>query len=442
MRSPSAKASTAAELEAWFDRLWPIMRSITGDGVRATHDILSELVPLERIEIPSGTSVFDWTVPQEWVFREAYVIDPNGNRILDAAENTLHLVNYSVPFRGRLSRAELDEHLFSLPDMPDAIPYVTSYYRKRWGFCLSQRRRDVLPDGDYQVVVDTDHIDGSLTLSEAVLPGRSDAEVLISTYTCHPSMANNELSGPLATAFLAKRIADWSDRRLTYRFVFAPETIGAITYLSQRGEHLRTKMVAGYVVTCVAIDTEFTFQQSQRRDTLADRAGLYALSTAGVDHRARDFRPTGSDERQYCSPGFDLPMASLMRGPYGEYSEYHTSLDNKDRIDFGALAGTVNMLEAICRTLDRTAVYRNTAPFGEPNLGKRDLYPTIGGKRANMGHRRRAHATLWLCNQCDGTRDLIEIAERSGMPLELLHDIATDCVEKGLFEEMPAETVR
>lgn len=424
------------ELEAYFDRLWPIMRSITGEGVRETHDILSELIPLDRTEVPSGTQAFDWTVPKEWVFRDAYVVGPDGSRVLDARKNTLHVVNYAAPFRGRLSRAELDERLYSLPGMPDAIPYVTSYYRENWGFCLSQNQRDALPDGDYDVVIDTDFIDGSLTYSEAVLPGKSDREVLISTYTCHPSMANNELSGPLVSAFLARRIAQWPERNYTYRFVFAPETIGAITYLSQRGDHLKKSVAAGYVVTCVGLPTVPTYQLSQRADTLADRAARHALAQLDEPFEVRDFHPTGSDERQYCSPGFDLPVGSYIRGRYGQYDEYHTSLDNKDLIDFSALNASLNAMEAICRTLDQNHRYRNDAPFGEPNLGKRGLYPTTGGKRANMDHRQRAHATLWLCNQCDGRRDLIDIAERSGMPLPLLYDIAEQCVSRGLFSRV------
>lgn len=422
------------EIESYFDRLWPLLRSITGEGVRQTHDILGEVVSLERIEVPSRTSAFDWTVPQEWVVRDAYLIDPNGKRILDIKENNLHLVNYSVPFRGRLSRDELDVRLYSLPEQPDAVPYVTSYYRPHWGFCLSQRQRDALPEGEYEVVVDTDHVDGALTISEVVLPGESEDEVLISTYTCHPSMANNELSGPLAAAFLARRIAAWPRRRMTYRFVFAPETIGAITYLSLRGDHLKRHLAAGYVVTCVGLDRPFTFQKSQRGDTVADRAGLYALRSLGLDHRVRDFHPTGSDERQYCSPGFDLPVGSILRGPYSQYPEYHTSLDNKGLISFVALQGTIDLLEEVCRVLDVNATYRNLVSLGEPNLGKRGLYQTVGGKRANMDHRQRTHATLWLVNQANGKRDLLAIAERSNVPIDQLDDVARSCLEKGLFK--------
>lgn len=428
------KATTTEEMEAIFDRLWPIMRSITGDGVRQTHDILSEIIPLQRMEIPSGTAVFDWTIPREWVFKEAYVIDPAGNRILDASKNTLHLVNYSAPFRGTMTKAELEKRLFSLPQMPDAIPYVTSYYRDNWGFCICQNQREELTEGEYEIFIDTDFVDGSLTLSEAVLPGRSDKEVLISTYTCHPSMANNELSGPIVAAFLARRLAAWKDRYYTYRFVFLPETIGAIAYLSERGDLLTERLVAGYVVTCVGLEEVPTYQRSEHGDTLADKAALHALSRLDEPFEATDFHPTGSDERQYCSPGFRLPVGSYIRGRYGQYDEYHTSLDNRDLISFPSLLASLDAIESICSSLDKNRIYRSKAPFGEPNLGRRGLYPTTGGKRANMDHRRRAHGQLWLCNQCDGKRDLIDIAERSGMPLEILHDLAEQSVSAGLFE--------
>lgn len=424
------------ELEEYFDRLWPILRSITGEGVRMTHAILGELVPLERIELPSGTPIFDWTVPREWLVREAYAIDPRGDRILDIADNNLHLIGYSAPFQGTISRQDLDAHLFSLPAQPDAIPYLTSYYQERWGFCLSQRQRDALPEGSYKVVIDTEFTDGSLTLSEAVIPGESDDEVLISTYTCHPSMANNELSGPLVSAFLARQIAAWPRRRLTYRFVFGPETIGTIAYLWLRGEHLKRRMVAGYVVTCVGLDRPFTYQRSQRGNTVADRCAMHALETLGLPFNFRDFHPTGSDERQYCSPGFDLPVGSLLRGSYIEYPEYHTSLDNKSLISFDALRGSVRALEKICRTLDANVAYRNLFPYGEPNLGKRNLYPMFRAAE----QREWVRAILWFLNQSNGSRDLIEISDRSGIPLDRLHEAATACLEKGLVEVSPSSS--
>lgn len=423
------EADSPEQIEALFDRLWPLMRSLTGEGVRATHDILSEYMPLQRIEVPSGTRVFDWVVPKEWVVRDAHVIGPDGWRMLDVADNSLRLVNYSVPFRGTLSLAALDKHLHSRRDMPDAIPYVTSYYEPRWGFCLSQNERAALPDGDYEVVVDTELKDGALTISEVVLPGLESDEVLISTYTCHPSLANNELSGPLVAAMLYRRLAAWPERRLTYRFVFAPETIGAIAYLALRGDHLREHLVAGYIATCCGLATHFTYKRSRRGESLADRAALHALKALGAEHRVRDFAPTGSDERQYCSPGFNLPVGSLIRGAYGDYPEYHTSLDNKSLIDFEALHGTIDAYEAICRTLDRNVTFENLLPYGEPQLGRRGLYPTLGAPDQAA----RVEAMMWVINLSDSEHDLLSIAERSGLSVDQLWPAAIAAEKAGIL---------
>jgi len=279
----AAPVDETALLEAYFDRLWPLLRSITGAGVRASHDILSELIPLERLEISSGTRVFDWEVPREWVVREAYVEAPDGRRLFDVREHTLHLLNYSAPFQGTVSRDELDAHLHSLPEQPDAIPYVTSYYAERWGFCCRHRDREALPEGDYRVVIDTELKPGSMTLGEAVLGGESEREVLLSCCTCHPSMANNELSGPLVASLLYRRLAAWPDRRLTYRFVFLPETIGSIAYLAMRGEHLRDTLVGGYVVNCTGLPCDITFKRSRQGDSPADKAALAALTALAPD---------------------------------------------------------------------------------------------------------------------------------------------------------------
>ena len=434
MMQSTAVPESLEEIEGLFDRLWPLLRSLTGPGARATHDILAEFVPLERIEVPSGTKVFDWTVPKEWSVREAYVTGPDGRRILDVAENNLRLVNYSVPFRGRLSRRELDAHLHSRPDLSDAIPYVTSYYEPRWGFCLSERERRALPDGSYDVVVDTELVDGALTMSEAVLPGSSKDEVLISSYTCHPSLANNELSGPIAAAFLYRRLAAWPQRRLTYRFVFAPETIGAIAYLAMRGTQLRERLIAGYVVTCIGLDTHFTYKRSRQGNSLADRAALHALKHVGIELRVRDFAPTGSDERQYCSPGFNLPVGSLMRGAYGDYPEYHTSLDNKSLISFPVLQGSIAAYEAICRALEYNATFQNLFPYGEPQLGRRGLYPTLG----SVDQPRQVGAMMWVLNLSDGDHDLLAIAERSGVPIQDLWNAAVAAEKKGVLKRLPA----
>jgi len=418
-----------SQLESYFDRLWPLLRSLTGQGVRDTHKVLSELVPLETIEIPSGTQVFDWTVPKEWVVREAYVVTPDGERILDVHVNNLHLVSYSVPFVGILSKSELDQHLYSLPDMPDAIPYVTSYYAPRWGFCLSERQRRLLPEGDYQVVIDTDHIDGSMTLSEAVLPGEEHQEVLISTYTCHPSLANNELSGPLVSAFLFRRLAALPKRRLTYRFVFLPETIGAIAYLQRRGEHFKKHLIAGYVVTCVGDRGPFTYKKSRQGTTAADQAALHILSRRGSG-RVVEFVPAGSDERQYCSPGFNLPVGSIMRSMYGTYMEYHTSLDNKDFISFQAMQESISIYFETCCALEVNRCYITHVAHGEPQLGKRGLYPSVG---TNKPREDEVKAMMWVINFSDGDHDLLSIADRSGFDVQFLAKVAKKLVHAGVL---------
>lgn len=425
------------ELERYFDRLWPLLRSITGDGVRATHDILTEVAPLERHEIPTGSEALDWIVPDEWRVREAYLVGPDGERVLDAHDNNLHLLNYSAPFTGTVSRAELDEHLFSLPDQPDAIPYRTSYYRRRWGFCLSHRQRVALPDGDYRVVIDTEHFAGSLTLSEAVLPGETDEEVLFTTYTCHPSLALNELSGPLLTAFLYRRIAAWPQRRLTYRFVFGPETIGSICYLAMRGEEMKRKLNAGYIVTCVGDDGDYRLKLSRRGASLADRAARHALQ--GLPHSVVDFGPSGSDERQYCSIGFNLPVASITRTAYGNYPGYHNSGDNKSLMDFDAMTRTLDLYERIARILDLNERVRNRVVHGEPQMSKYgELYPTVS--QGYPGD--QAMALKWLIQLADGETDLIAIAERSALDVELLADVASRLVDVGLFERLgPVDAV-
>ena len=421
----------ANDIATIFDRLWPILRSITGVGVRQTHDILSEIVKLERHEIPTGTQVFDWTIPKEWVVHEAYVISPKGQRILDVKENNLHLLNYAAPFQGVVSKLDLEQHLYSIPEKPTAIPYVTSYYAPRWGFCLSQSEREALPEGDYKVVIDTEMIEGSLTLSEAVLLGESEQEVLISTYTCHPSLANNELSGPLVAAFLYKKLAALEQRRLTYRFVFLPETIGAIAYLHLRGEHLKKNLVAGYVLTCIGDAGAFTYKRSRQRTSLADRAAEHVLKHLDKPSKVIDFSPLGSDERQYCSPGFNLPIGSLMRSMYGTFPEYHTSLDNREFISFEAMAESVEVYFKIMLALENNLIYNNLFPYGEPQLGKRGLYETIGRNTIPE----LSSAVFWLLNFADGEHDLLSICEKSGFNIELLGQAARACLQNGLLEK-------
>jgi len=433
------RADEADEIESFFDRLWPIMRSITGPGVRQTHQILGEVLPLTRHEVESGTEVLDWTVPEEWDVREAYVITPEGDRILDVRENTLHLLNYSAPFRGTVTKAELDAHLYSLPEQPDLIPYRTSYYRKNWGFCLSENQRRALPEGNYEVVIDTDHFPGSLTISEAVLEGESDQEVFFSTYTCHPSLANNELSGPLLTAFLYRRIASWRERNLTYRFVFAPETIGAICYLAMRGEELKERLQAGYIATCVGDSGGFRLKRSKSGSTVADRAAEAVLERRGVEHKVVPFNPSGSDERQYCSLGFNLPVASISRTAYGDYKEYHTSGDNKSLMDFNAMVETLDLYEEVARTNDRNSIVRNRVIHGEPQMSKYgEIYPTV-----HQGYPGEAAMALkWLIHYADGERDLLGIAEMSGISVDVLAEVAAQGAKMGIFEYAEGEQGR
>jgi len=424
----------ADEIADYFDRLWPLNRSLTGDGVRESLRILAELVPIEHTEVPSGASVFDWIVPPEWNVREAYVVTPRGDRILDFRENNLHLLGYSTSFEGKVTRGELEDHLYSLPAQPTAIPYVTSYYEPRWGFCLSQEQRDGLEDGDYRVVVDAEHRQGSLTIGEIYLPGETEREVLFSTYLCHPSLANNELSGPLVTAFLAREVSRMPQRRLSYRFVFVPETIGSLCLLHLRGEHLLKHLAAGYVVTCVGTDTPFTLKRSRRHASLADRAAVSVLRSARQGFIDLDFFPDGgSDERQYCSPGFNLPVASVMRAMYGTYPEYHTSLDNRDLISFSALSETVDLYSDIVAVLEANGSFQNLSPFGEPQLGRRGLYPTLGTAEATQ----ETSATMWLLNMSDGEHDLLQVSEQSGHSVALLRTLADRCVASGLLDALP-----
>ena len=420
---------------ALLERLFPVMRSLTGPGARETHDVLSSLAPFERIEVPSGTQVLDWTVPKEWIFREAYIVGPDGQRVVDAADHNLHVVNYSIPFRGTMSRQALDQHLHSLPEQPDAIPYVTSYYAPSWGFCLSQRQRDALPEGTYQVVVDSDLVEGSMTLSEALLPGESQQEVLFSSYTCHPSMANDELCAPIALALLCRRLAARPRRRLTYRFVLLPETIGSIAYLARRGDHLMDKLVAGYAVANIGRPLPLQVKRSRRGDSWADRVAEQVLTQRDPETLVIPFAPVGSDERQYCSPGFDLPVAALTRGE-PTYPEYHSSLDDLDLVSAKTLAETVDDLVALCDCLELNRRYRNLKPRGEPQLGRYGLYPSKGSRNDRD---QKVLAFAWLLNQSDGTQDLLAISKTSGLPMALLAEAAADCVGCGLLEEIESE---
>jgi aminopeptidase-like protein len=407
------------ELHALVAELFPTLRSITGDGFRHTLEVLGRHVAVEVHEVPSGTQVFDWTVPPEWNARAAWIEDPSGRRVVDLADSSLHLVSYSVPVDARMSLAELRPHLHALPDQPDLIPYRTSYYARDWGFCLPQRQLDALPDGDYRVLIDATLTDGHLTWGECLVPGASEREVLISTHACHPSLANDNLSGVAVATLLAWLLAG-ATLRHSYRFLFIPGTIGSITWLA-RNQARTGRITAGLVLACLGDPGGFTYKRSRRGDAPVDRAVAVALRDLGVPHSLEDFSPYGYDERQYCSPGFDLPVGCLNRTPHGRFPEYHTSADDLGFVRPGQLGGSLAACLAVLRVLEDDGVYRNLKPHCEPQLGRRGLYGPLGGRSDTVTSQL---ALLWVLNLGDGRHTLVDVAERSGLPFDLIHAAA------------------
>jgi aminopeptidase-like protein len=399
------------KIEKYFDLLWPLNRSLTGENNRKSLKILQELIPVEIHEVPSGKKVFDWTVPKEWNVGRAYIITPDGKKIVDAAENNLHLVSYSIPVNAKFTFQELLPHLHYIEDMPDAIPYRTSYYKPDWGFCLTYNKfKDMPRDGLYEVIIDSELKEGFLTYGDCVLKGETEEEVLFSTYICHPSMANNELSGMLVTAFLYDKINSLSQKKYTYRFAFIPETIGSINYLSEHGEWLKQKLKGGYIISCVGDKGTFTYKKSRRGDSLADKTALHTLQYSGKTFKAVDFSPLGSDERQYCSPGFNLPVGVISRSMFHQYKEYHTSLDNKDFVCFKSMEESVEMIFDFVKAFELNGYYENLNPYCEPQLGQRGLYNIPGGAKQ---HPRELLRTLCVLNYSDTKHDLIDIAEKN-----------------------------
>lgn len=411
-------------------RLFPICRSLTGPGVRETLRILQETIPLQIHEVPTGTQVFDWAVPKEWTIRDAFITDSTGRRIVDFKRSNLHVVGYSMPVDRQMNLAELDEHLFSLPDQPDAIPYVTSYYKEHWGFCLSHRQRKELTQGSYRVCIDSELKDGSLTYGECVIPGATEKEVFLSTYICHPSMANNELSGPVVTAFVGKWIHS-QPRHYTYRIAFVPETIGSLTYLSRHLGHLKKNAIAGFNISCVGDERAFSYVSSRYSNTLADKIARHVLRSMTPNYIAYSFLDRGSDERQYCSPGVDLPLVTLCRSKYGTYPEYHTSLDNLEVVTPSGLAGGYEMVHRCLEAIEGNFRYKVNC-FGEPCLGKRGLYPTLSKKGSSGG----VKVMMDFIAYADGTNDLVSIADLIGASVWDLFPIVAQLKDAGLISEV------
>lgn len=412
--------------------IFPVCRSLTGQGVRETLRFFNEYIGqdglrMEIHEVPSGTQVFDWTIPKEWAVREAYVEDESGNHVIDMKENNLHVLGYSVPVDEWVSLEELKRHVFVQEDQPEVIPYVTSYYKERFGFCMSKNQLDSLPEGRYHMYIDSELFDGSLTYADLVLPGESDEEIMLTSYICHPSMANNECSGPAVLAELIRYVNGLDSRRYTYRFVLNPETIGSITYLSRNYRHLQDKLKAGIVLSCVGDDRDYSIIESRYGDTVTDKS-LKNILGGRKRYSTFSFLKRGSDERQYNAPGIELPVVGFCRTKYGEYPEYHTSADNMGLISPAGLQGAYDVMTRWIQAMEHNKKYRVTV-LGEPQLGKRGLYPTISQK----GSYDEVKAMVDFITYADGKNDLFDISDRIGVPAEVLIPIVDKLEENDLI---------
>lgn len=429
------------EMDILFDRLFPITRSITGPGLRETLDILGEYLPLDSFGLKTGTKVFDWEIPKEWVIHEGWLKGPDGEKIVDYRNHNLHVLNYSTAIDEKMPLDQLKPHLHTLPALPEAIPYVTSYYKERWGLSLSHCVFEQLEEGQYHAYIDSEHIDGELNFAHAILPGESEKEILISTYVCHPSMANNELSGPIVAAFLYNRLAKWSKRRFTYRFVFTPETIGSLSYLYQFGDDLKEKMHAGLVLTCLGGESSLSYKKSREEDTPINRITAHLFNQEVLEGSMRPFTPAfGSDERQYCSPGFNLPVGQMARMTYGQYPGYHNSLDDKETMTIEALHRSVDELEEVLQALELDGYYVNQSPYGEIKLDRYGLYPDSNGPKTRgrstnqvADHRMQLHRILTVLNYADGKHSLLDIAGKCNCSIIDLQGIIELLVDKKLL---------
>lgn len=423
------------DLYGLVEELYPYFRSITGEGLRRTLGRLAETIPLELREVPSGIPVFDWTVPKEWTIRRARIRDPEGRVVVDMGDSNLHVVSYSTPVRERMSLDRLRDHLHTLPDRPDWIPYRTTYYEEDWGFCLRDRTLEGLQDGQYEVLIDSELRDGHLTYGECFLPGESEEEVLISTHCCHPSLCNDNLSGIAVATGLARSLME-ETRRYSYRFLFIPGTIGSITWLA-RNEDVVPRIRHGLVLTGVGDAGAVTYKRTRQGGAEIDRAVEHVMASSGRAHEIRDFSPYGYDERQYGSPGFMLPVGCLMRTPHGEYPEYHTSADDLDFVEPDALADTYRLCRSVFEVLENNQVFRNRNPKCEPQLGKRGLYRDVGGSEISGFE----NALLWVLSFSDGDHSLLDIARRSGLQFRAVRRAAEALRDADLLdpEAPPAE---
>jgi len=430
-------SAVSKELLDFATELFPICRSITGAGTRATLERIKKRISLEITEVPSGTEVFDWTVPKEWNIRDAYIKDASGTRIVDFQRSNLQVVSYSTPVCATMSLAELEAHLHTLPNQPDLIPYRTSYYDEDWGFCLPHNQKPSLTEGSYEVCIDSTLAAGNLSYGECYIPGHSSDEVLISTHCCHPSLANDNLSGLTVATALAEFLAG-RDLRYSYRFLFAPGTIGAITWLARNQQNVG-RIRHGLVLTGIGDAGGFHYKKSRRGNAEIDQAMAHILHHSGESSEILDFSPFGYDERQYCSPGFNLPVGCLMRSVWGTYPEYHTSADNLEFIQPAKLGASLGACIALVDVLEGNRRYQNLSPYCEPQLGKRGLYRSNAGETGKTD----VSARLWVLNLSDGKHSLLDIAGRSGLDFSIIRDAADLLYEKGLLALVPdAETYR
>ena len=424
------------QMYALVETLYPICRSITGNGVRETMSHVQKLLPITVHEVPTGTPVFDWTVPKEWNIKDAYVANSQGERVIDFKKSNLHVLNYSTPVNQKMSLEELRPHLMTLPEHPDRIPYRTSYYQEKWGFCLSQNQLDALPEDDYHVVIDSSLEAGSLSYGEYVIVGETSDEVLISCHTCHPSLCNDNLSGIALATFLARQIeqvkAEGGKLRYTYRFLFIPGTIGSITWLARNQTNAK-RIQHGLVVVCVGDAGKFSYKTSRQGDALIDHAAKHVLTSEKESFNLIDFFPYGYDERQYCSPGFNLAVGSLSRSTHGKFPEYHSSGDNLSFVTGAQIAESLEVYLKVIDVLENNHTYINQNPHCEPQLGKRGLYGNVG---ATVHRPTFEMALLWILNLSDGSHSLLEIAKRAKMPFETIKQAAKALQDSGLLKRI------